>query len=45
MFNTGNLVFILERILLFRETRDIKLGRKGAKSGRVEGVVSGGKNS
>jgi hypothetical protein len=29
----------------FRETRDIKLGRKGTKSGRVEGVVGGGKNS
>jgi len=29
----------------YREARDIKLGRKGAKSGRVEGVVGGGKNS
>jgi hypothetical protein len=29
----------------FREIRDIKLGRKGTKSGRVEGVVGGGKNS
>ena len=29
----------------FREIRDIKSGRKGTKSGRVEGVVGGGKNS
>jgi hypothetical protein len=29
----------------FREIRNIKLGRKGTKSGRVEGVVGGGKNS
>jgi hypothetical protein len=29
----------------FRETRDIKLGRKGTKSVRVERVVGGGKNS